>query len=285
MTVLIVGCGDVGTEAGLGFSRKGFRVVGWRRSPDKLPAPIEGVFADLEGQLPTIPADTSIVVYCVAAQGHSEDAYDRAYAAGLRKVLDALSRDQVKPQRFLFVSSTAVYGNAVTGQVDENTEASPTSFSGRVMLEGEKLLRSRLGRTGTDAVVLRLAGIYGPGRTRLIDSVARGTAVIPAEDRLTNRIYRDDAAAAIVHLTTMNTTPQSTYLGVDDEPVELGKVLTFLATELERPLPPLGEVVIGRGGDKRCVNTRLRSTGLRFEYPDYRAGYRAILTGSARRHP
>ena len=93
---------------------------------------------------------------------------------GLAHVLDALERDGVTPRRVLFVSSTAVYGDAGGGWVDESTTPAPGGFSGRILREAEELLRSRLRGTGTAPVVLRLGGIYGPGRTRLIDQVRGG---------------------------------------------------------------------------------------------------------------
>ena len=239
MTVLLAGCGDLGTEAGLRFAAAGHRVVGWRRSPEKLPAAIEGVAADLSsGELPPLPADTTAVVVALAADSPTEDAYRAAYVDGLANVLDAVLASGAGVRRVLFVSSTAVYGDAGGGWIDESTTAAPGGFSGRILREAEELLYSRLRGTGITPVVLRLGGIYGPGRTRLIDQVRGGTAVIPAGSRFTNRIHRDDAAAAIVHLCSMDAVPGPVYLGVDNEPAELGEVLRFLAAELGLPRPP-----------------------------------------------
>jgi nucleoside-diphosphate-sugar epimerase len=297
MTVLMAGCGDLGTEAGLRFAAAGHQVVGWRRSPENLPTEIEGVAADLgSGRLPPVPADTSCVVVAVAADSPTEAAYRAAYVDGLANVLDALQRDGVRPQQVLFVSSTAVYGDAGGGWVDESTTAAPAGYSGRILREAEDLLHHRLKGTETDAVVLRLGGIYGPGRTRLIDQVKGGSAVIPADVRYTNRIHRDDAAAAIVHLCSMESTPDHVYLGVDNHPADMGEVLRFLAGELGLPQPPSeapgpaaseagGEATqVSRGGNKRCSNARLRGTGFEFTFPTYREGYRAILAGQGVRH-
>lgn len=285
MTALIVGCGDLGTEAGLRFAAAGHRVLGWRRSPGKLPPQIEGVAADLGGELPTVPSDVDVVVVAVAADEATEAAYRAAYVVGLGNVLDGLERDGVTPRRILFVSSTAVYSAANGAIVDEQTPTEPVSFSGRLILEAEELLRARLEGTPTAGIALRLGGIYGPGRTRLIDQVRSGSAVIPDQPRHTNRIHRDDAAAAIVHLSTMGPEPESAYLGVDSDPAELGDVLRFLAVELGCPEPPTGRVATARGGDKRCSSARLRATGFQFRYPTYKEGYRAILAGIGERHP
>ena len=286
MTILLAGCGDLGTEAGLRFAAAGHRVVGWRRTPDKLPAEIEGATADLStAELPPVPADTTAVVIAVAADEPTEEAYRSAYLNGVAHVLDALDRDRVTPERVLFVSSTAVHGDAGGGWIDENTTPEPGGFSGRIMREAEELLLERFNGTGTSAVVLRLGGIYGPGRTRLIDQVRTGSAIIPDQPRFTNRIHRDDAAGAIVQLCTMSAVPSPVYLGVDNDPAELGDVLRFLAAELGLDVPPTGNAGDSRGGNKRCSNALLRETGYSFKYPTFREGYRDILAGAGVRHP
>jgi nucleoside-diphosphate-sugar epimerase len=286
MTILLAGCGDLGTEAGLRFAALGHRVVGWRRSPGKLPDAIEGATADLSSpNLPSVPRDTTAVVIAVAADSPSEEDYRAAYLGGVTHVLDALERDGVEPQRVLFVSSTAVYGDAGGGWVDESTAPAPAGFSGRVLVEAEERLRSRLVGTGTTSLSLRLGGIYGPGRTRLIDQVRTGSAVVPEEVRYTNRIHRDDAAAAIVQLVTMRDEPAPTYVGVDNDPADLGTVLRFLAAEMGLSEPPVGAAGPARGGNKRCSNELLRSTGFSFTFPSFREGYRDILAGNGVRHP
>ncbi|WP_142057460.1 SDR family oxidoreductase [Pseudarthrobacter sp. B4EP4b] len=286
MTILLAGCGDLGTEAGLRFAALGHRVVGWRRSPSKLPAAIDGVAADLSApSLPPVPADTAAVVISVAADSPTEAAYRAAYVQGVGNVLDALARDGVTPGRVLFVSSTAVYGDAGGGWVDEGTPPAPGGFSGRILVEAEELLRERLAGTSTAAVSLRLGGIYGPGRTRLIDQVRSGAAVVPQDIRYTNRIHRDDAAAAIVHLATMTAEPAPVYVGVDDDPADLGAVLRFLASELGLAEPPVGDAGPARAGNKRCSNSLLRGTGFGFAFPSFRDGYRDILAGNGVRHP
>ncbi|MUK03459.1 NAD-dependent epimerase/dehydratase family protein [Vibrio cholerae] len=281
MTVLIAGCGDLGTEVGLRLAARGERVVGWRRSAERLPEGVEGVAADLTQPLPPIPGDTDVVVIATAAGGRSEAEYRSAYVDATANVLDALDRDRVEPRRILFVSSTAVYGDVDGGWVTEDSPAESTAPTARMIREAEQVLLGRAAR-GT---VLRLSGIYGPGRTRLIDQVRSGTAVLPSETQWTNRIHRDDAAAAIVHLVTAVQAPAPIYLGSDDLPVDLGDVLEFLAEETGLPAPPPGEAPSTRGGARRVDNRLLRSTGFSFAYPTYREGYRAVLAGEGVRHP
>ncbi|AFR27009.1 NAD-dependent epimerase/dehydratase family protein [Arthrobacter sp. Rue61a] len=288
MTVLIAGCGDLGTEAGLRFAAAGHDVVGLRRSPEKLPSGIRGVFADLSKRVPELPADVDIVVVAVAADASTEEAYRAAYLNGVKNVLDALKRQSIEPQRILFVSSTAVYKDSGGAVVDESTPTEPTRFSGKVLVEAEELLFSRTRGTATQPISLRLGGIYGPGRTRLIDQVRTGQAVIPAQPRHTNRVHRDDAAAMIVHLTTMTPTPDRVYVGVDDHAAEMGEVMRFLASEMGCAEPPTAEpggASDAGPGDKRCSNARIRATGFEFTFPTYKEGYRALLAGEGVRHP
>lgn len=108
---------------------------------------------------------------------------------------------------------------------------------------------------------------------------------MPDVSRYTNRIHRDDAAGAIVRLCTMEEEPSSVYLGVDNEPAELGEVLRFLAAELGLDDPPTGDAGAARGGNKRCSNALLRGTGYTFRYPTFREGYRDVLAGVGLRHP
>jgi nucleoside-diphosphate-sugar epimerase len=169
--------------------------------------------------------------------------------------------------------------------VDETTPATGASPTAEVILEAEALLHARR----PDGIVLRLGGIYGPGRERLITQVRDGEARLaePAgSSPHTNRIHRDDAAAAIVHLTTTSAPTDVLYVGVDDEPSRLDDVLAFVADELGSPVPPSAPPR-GRqaGGDKRLSNARLRGTGFTFEYPTFREGYRAVIAGEGVRHP
>lgn len=279
-TVLIAGCGDLGTEAGLRFAAAGHRVIGWRRSPDKLPAEIEGAAVDLTGELPEIPADTRILVLATAADGRSEDAYRSAYLTPTGNVLDALDRDGIAAH-VLLVSSTAVYGSDDGEWVDESTPVAPGTPTARILASTEELLRERR----PQATILRLSGIYGPGRTRLIDQLTAGTAVVPQDVQWTNRIHRDDAAEAIVHLTSRLSQPGPVYVGVDNEPVDQGEVLEFLAAQLGLPTPPVGPRTSSRSGGKRLSNSLLRAAGFTFTYPTFREGYLAVLNGDGIRHP
>ena len=285
--ILIAGCGDVGAALGRILCGAGHAVWGLKRRPVELPPGVRPLPADLTdpATLADLPAALDAVVYSAAAAGFSEAAYQAAYVDGVRNVLAALERNGQRPGRLLFASSTSVYAQHRGEWVDEDSPAEADGFSGRCIRAGEALLR----QSGWDAVVVRFGGIYGPGRTRLIDSVRAQTAVRPAGPPLyTNRIHRDDCARVLAHL-LVRPEPLALYLAVDDDPAPLDQVLDWLAAQLGAPPPPTtaqpslkpgadaGQPTLRLRASKRCRNARLRASGFQFLYPSYRDGYAALL--------
>jgi nucleoside-diphosphate-sugar epimerase len=269
--VLIAGCGYVGTALGERLVERGHQVWALRRDTAGLPAAFNKVSADLSrpAELGAIPADVDHLVYCASAGESSDAAYERAYVTGLSNVLHALEGRRVR--RAFFTSSTAVYAQTGGDVVDEQSETTPSHFSGRRTLQAEGVLLA----SAIPSTVLRCAGIYGPGRTRLIDAVRQGTASM--SDRFTNRIHRDDIAGVIIPLMQQDVAPRVLLLS-DDEPAPQRDVTAFIAAQLGVPLPhsPPAEPS-ARGGDKRCDNACLHATGYRLLYPTYREGYGAML--------
>ncbi|GAA4379162.1 SDR family oxidoreductase [Paeniglutamicibacter cryotolerans] len=282
MAVVIAGCGDLGTETGLRFDSLGHRVIGLRRSAEKLPAEIEGRSIDLSTEVPTLPADTTIVVIAMSPDERSVDGYRAAYVESVLRIVTAIRQDCAAPPRVLYVSSTAVYGIDDGSWVDETTPAEPAAPTALVLREAEETLLELI----PQATILRLGGLYGPGRTREIDRVRQRIASISPEPEFTSRIHRDDAAAAIVHLTTMQSRPKTVYIGVDDLPVDRREVVEFLARSLDLPAPEVADGFPHRQGSrgKRCRNNRLRDSGFVFSYPTYQEGYAAVLEGNGVRH-
>ena len=277
--ILIVGCGYVGAALGAALAAQGHHIRGMRRNPESLPESIKPLRADIHDKdlSDLLPEGLDFIFYTLSSGGGGEAGYRAAYAEGPKNLLEALDLKGERPTRIFFTSSTAVYAQTDGGRVDEESPALPTHYSGRILLEGERiLLESRY-----PATILRLSGIYGPGRTRLIDSVRAGRAEVPeGPPRFTNRIHRDDCAGALAHLMKMGK-PDEVYIGVDDEPADRRKVLNWLAQRLGAPRPREaggGEAPSARAAtNKRCSNARLKSTGYRFLYPSYREGYAEMI--------
>ncbi len=277
MRILIAGCGYVGSALARQLVQDGHDVFGLRRAPTDLPQGVVPVAADLAAgrDLAAVPGDLDACVTAISADGRSESAYEAAYVRAVRNLRSLLEGESPNCQRWVFTSSTAVYGDELGDWVDEDTSTSPSSFTGRTVLEGERLV---LGSGIPHRTVVRLGGIYGPGRTRLIDSVRAGEATCPPEPTFTNRIHRDDAAGAIRHLLTLDE-PAEVYVGVDTDPAERCEVLTWMAEQLGVPAPGTGPG--SSRGNKRASSARLQATGYTFRYPTFREGYRAILDGQA----
>jgi nucleoside-diphosphate-sugar epimerase len=286
--ILIAGCGYVGSALAELLRDAGHRVAGLKRSADGLPAGITALRADLAdagsigAALATLVAPIDVAVCAVAADAGDDAAYRRAYVEGQRNLIAALRARAATPRHLFFTSSTAVYAQDDGSWVDETSETAPRDFRGARMLEAERVLQE----SGIPATALRLGGIYGPGRTRMIESVRSGRAgIAPGPPRWGNRIHRDDAAGALAHLigaALRGVAPPPILIGVDDEPADEAAVLRWLAATLGVAEPAVGEAAPGaraRGGNKRCSNARLRAVGYRFRYPTFREGYGALISG------
>jgi nucleoside-diphosphate-sugar epimerase len=271
--VLIAGCGDLGQRVATRLLARGDEVYGLRRHlPEQRDSAVHWICADLTNAhgLRNLPAGITQLVYTPTPDARDENAYRHTFVDGLHNVLAAL--DQHVLQRVLFVSSSAVYGEHGEEWVDEDTPPAPPGFNGNVLLEAE----TRLSRQPVPSTVLRLAGLYGPGRMHVIEQLRDGNARVPRRMRhWANRIHIDDAAAAIVHLLGIDE-PQSLYVGADDTPLPLDMLYDDLAERIQAPSPPDGPAPLGVGS-KRLCNARLRASGFRFQWPDSRAGYAALL--------
>ncbi|WP_457205625.1 NAD-dependent epimerase/dehydratase family protein [Nocardioides sp. P5_C9_2] len=265
--VLLVGCGDLGSAIGLRLAGRGHDVLALRREAARVPAPLRGRSVDLTIETPTLSdLRARYLVVALTARPRTEEAYRTTYVEGMRRALDAVAATGTVPERAVLVSSTAVHGSRTRPPLDdEATPPRPADGPGRMLLAAEELFHARL----PGGTVLRLSGLYGGPSTRLVDTVREGRVDDP--HRWTNRIHRDDAADAVVHLLSRPGTPASLYLGTDDEPAQLGDVAAYLAERLGAPRPPAADP--GQGHGKRLSNARLRATGWRPTRPSYREGY------------
>lgn len=267
MRLLIAGCGDLGSRIGRRWLDAGGEVVALRRRSDQLPADFQPRSLDLSRPLAPGALDGAFdaVAYVASAGARSAAAYRSAYVDGPRHLLAAL---RTPPGRFLFASSTAVYGEDAGGRVDEDSPADAESFNGRLLVEAE----SALADSAPGLIVARLSGLYGPGRDWML---RRARAGEPGEPRWTNRIHIDDAAAACVHLLRHPAPPPRVCIS-DDLPACEDAVLAFLREALGLPpLPAAAERTPALG--KRVDNRRLRDGGFALQWPDYLRGYPAAF--------
>lgn len=218
-----------------------------------------------------LPGAPSHVLYTATPTGRTPQAYQDVYREGLTRLLDSLDLPALR--RFVFVSSTAVYGPH-DGWVDENSPTEPAAFNGRELLAAERLLHEALGEK---LVVLRLAGLYGPTRTQLFQRLRAGqTKVSQGPGHWVNRLHDEDAVRLCAWALGANAQP-GIYIGVDDTPMEMAELYDTLASWLGAPPvargpqePPMG---------KRLSNRRLSSMGFRPVWPATLEGYRRLIPG------
>lgn len=263
----------MGSKLGSVLAEGGHEVYGLRRNPGALPNGIQAIAADLGREIPpdVLPPELDFVFYTASADGSNDEAYRKTYVDGPRNLLEVLSSRGDDLRRFLFTSSTGVYAQSDGEWVDEESPTEPETFSGRRLVEGE---RAVLGGP-FPATVVRLAGIYGPGRTR---SIERGLEVPASYEQpiYTNRIHRDDCAGALRHLTLLPD-PEPLYIGVDHEPADRRTVAEWLAAKLDAVPEEKPSGTSRRRTNKRCSNARLLSSGYELRYPTFREGFAALL--------
>ena len=278
-SVLIAGCGDIGSRLATQLLNNGWQVYGLRRSIERLPAGVTGIAGDLfseqcPAQWPTGQID--YVVYSAAATDHDEAGYQAAYVDGLTHTLAWLKQNGQQPKRLLFVSSSGVYGQKNGEWVDEMSPAQATSYSGRIMLEAERVAL----KSGIPASTVRLTGIYGPGREWMLGQVRKGYRVAVDPPLYGNRIHADDAAGLLAFLLDADLqgkTLDDCYIGVDNDPAPLAEVVGWLRERLG-VTTWAEEASVRRAGSKRCSNARAKALGWEPRYPSYREGYGEILS-------
>ncbi len=275
--ILLVGFGDLGTKVASLLMASGHQVTGVRRSHhhDSKASIIQADVTHPPSLESIRHLTPEVIIYCVAASGQSDAQYKAAYVDGLRNILTT-QKDNLALKHVIFVSSTRVYGQITDAILDDNTPAIPADFGGERLLEAEQLLDAQPYRT----TVLRISGIYGPGRLRMIH-LAQQPERWPTQNSWTNRIHRDDAARFIHFLIEAfnQKTPSilhNQFIVTDSAPVSQFEVINWLAAKLNLS-PRLNLNANQALTGKRLSNQRMLETGFQLRYPIYKEGYQALL--------
>lgn len=281
MKILVAGCGYLGKNLGGRLAADGHEVWGLRRSLEGLKdverAGLRLIRADLgdPASLEGLP-DFDSIVLC-QAPSRNTDTYRSTYAEGTRNLLAAVGPRQGR--KTLLVSSTSVYAEASGGWVDETTPVdrgaggpARARQDAQSLLEAESLVLA----WPTRGCVLRLAGLYGPGRNRL-KRLKEGRLEPDFTGTYTNRVHVDDAAAA-ARLVLERGVPGEIYIAADDAPSTQREFYEFLCPRLglESPAGPSGAAAEASAG-KRCSNRKIRELGFTPRYPSFREGYEPLL--------
>jgi len=251
---LVAGCGYLGSRLAARWAAAGDAVWGIVRTPRRVAdleaAGVTPIVADVAAAaLPGLP-EVDTAVWSVGFDRGAGQSYRDVHVAGFGRLLDALSG----APRVIMVGSTGVWGRVEGRLVDETTPAAPDREAGHVLLEAEGVLGTHRLGPGT---VLRLAGIYGPGRLPRVDDLRAGRPLTADPDSWLNLIHVDDAATVLMAVAE-HPAPGPLYVVSDGHPVRRRDFYDTLArlTGSPRPLwqPPSPEA---RGGDKRVDPSRL----------------------------
>ena len=275
---LIAGCGYLGRATADLLHAAGWEVEGWTKSSeaaDQLsdePYVVKSVdVADRAGVMAQ-HGSFDVVIHCASTRGGTALDYRQTYLAGVGNLIDRFIGSTI-----LLTSSTSVYAQNNEEWVTETSAAEPQHERGQILRATEQVVIKHGG------IVARLGGIYGPGRSALLERFLAGRSDIdPGNDRFVNQVHRDDAAAAIAlllsrYLADDNADGQPAIFNVaDDAPTRLSEIFAWLGTRLgpqpvapQRPVPPRK-----RGdGNKRVSNARLRALGWEPRFPTFADGF------------
>lgn len=265
MRVLILGAGYVGLPLSAELGSQGHEVCAVSRK--------SGVDITNPADLKELGYDWDGVVNTVSSSKGGVEDYRRIFLEGTRNIIEWLRSSSIK--HYLHTSSTSVYAQTDGSLVDETSPTEPQSETSKMLVETEQLLR------GHPAIILRVAGIYGPDRGHLFQQYLRNEATITGDgSRFLNMIHRDDVVRAII-AALQHGQPGEIYNVADDEPVTQLEFFQWLAKTLKRPLPPVAEEPSTRKRgltNKRVSNRKLREQlRCELEYPNYRAGYGDLI--------
>lgn len=273
--ILIAGCGYLGRRAADQWQRCGAKVSVLTRSQSKAvqlaEAGFEPIICDLAlNQIPSLPA-VGTVLWSVGFDRSADRSREMIWIDGLRYLLGQLPSTV---DRFLYVSSTGVYGSTAGRTVTESTVPQPAAESGRCCLTAERILQQTYSESGSSVslTILRMAGLYGPGRLlRRISDLRGGVPVPGPAESCLNLVHVEDAVIAVTELADCRNVPLLNV--VNTGTLTRKEYYGELARLVDAPVPVFDESqALVRGGNKRVVSEVRGSLDLPFEYDDVTKG-------------
>ena len=267
MRQLVIGCGYLGQRVAQRWQAEGHDVLVLTRSASRAESfrrqgwqPIIGDVLDPQVLAELPPVD--VALWAVGLDRSSGRSQREVYIEGLQNVLKNIAN---RVRRFLYVSSTSVYGQDDGSVVDETSPTQPTAENGQVCLAAEQVVwdffpidSSATSPNFTGACIVRLAGIYGPGRLiARAETLRARTPLTGNPEAWLNLIHVDDAATAALACAERGIGGQ-TYLICDDRPLSRREFYSAVSRLVQAPEPVFAEPSVSSSLNKRCSNVKLR---------------------------
>lgn len=286
ISLFIAGCGYVGSVVAMLAADKGWKVTCHLRDQEKaLPFEAKGLATvifplDSIEEIPPLNLSGQTLLYSVPPQGGgSADLRARNFCA-------ALERDNSIPDRIVYLSATSVYGDTGGKTVDENSPAEPTSVIGKRRLDAENVFGKFAGQHGIPLAILRVSGIYGPGRLPMMQ-ISQGQPLLREDEaRPSNRIHRDDLAQScmaaleagngIYNISDGCPSSMTTYFNACADILGMPRQPQITLDEARKVMPPL---LFSYFAESRVVdNSRMLSKlGVCLKYPSLEEGLKASV--------
>lgn len=282
---LIVGYGDIGQRVAALWNEKGGLVAALVRSARDMGG-ARPVLGDLDqpDSLAALPAEGAVLFHF--APPHPAGQTDTRTDTRTANLLAALEAQP--PRRIVYISTSGVYGDCGGAWVDETRSVNPGNDRSRRRVDAERQLAGFATRHAIPLVVLRVPGIYGPGRLPL-ERIRRGDPVVcPGEARWSNRIHADDLAAITVRA-AQDDAPPGIYNVSDDEPSSMSDYFYQVADAAGITRPPCVSLAEARrtfspglleylNESRRLDNRRMKAVlGGRLRYPTLTEGLAGLL--------
>ena len=285
--IVIAGCGYIGTRVARAWKDRGAEVICLVRSAEHQAALASEGFTtgscsfDDPAEIPALDAAGSIVYYFVPPPGGGiADSRARNFCAALSLA--------APPARIIYMSATSVYSEVSGGVVTEDSPSEPQSAMGKRRLDAERVFREYGAAAGVPVLILRVSGIYGPGRLPLMQISQGQPLLCEAESGPSNRIHADDLAE--VCLAAADRGEGGEILNVSDgHPSSMTGYFNACADLLGYPRQPqvsmeearrvMSPLMLSYVTDSRVVDNgrMLRRLNIRLKYPTMTEGLQACL--------
>ena len=283
----ILGCGYLGSALARKAIAKSWQVAAFTRNQKTAESLLSLGVDDVQtgsledhGWHSCLDANQDFVVVCVGASSPDLKGYNQSYLEGLKSVKKWIT-GTTSTASVIFTSSTSVYPQADGGIVDEKSTHDGASPRAQILLEAEKECLS-LNVDKRKAFVLRLAGLYGPGRHLLVDKIRRSEKMKGKSNRILNLIHRDDAVEAVITVLENALRLQSTIYNVsDDEWATRGESVEWLSSTLKLPNPQFDESEHPGSPNRKVSSRLLRSeSDWRPRYYSFQKAYQEMLASA-----